>query len=60
MGLFCLEMLGISLELSKFRPAYEAMATKFFEHFVAIAHAIVGIAGQVGMWDEEGRSSSTT
>ena len=53
MGLYCLEMLAIALELSKTRPAYEATATKFFEHFVAIAHAINGIFGQVGMWHED-------
>jgi hypothetical protein len=52
MGMFCLDMLAIALELSRTRPAYEAMATKFFEHFVAIAHAINGICGQVGMWHE--------
>ena len=45
MGLFCLDMLAIALELTRTRPAYEAIATKFFEHFVAIAHAINGICG---------------
>ncbi|MDB5353502.1 MAG: uncharacterized protein JWN86_4749 [Planctomycetota bacterium] len=55
MGLYCLEMLAIALELSKTRPAYEATATKFFEHFVAIAHALNGIGGQVGMWNAEDR-----
>ena len=45
MGMFCLDMLAIALELTKTRPAYEAIATKFFEHFVAIAHAINGICG---------------
>ena len=53
MGLYCLEMLAIALELSKTRPAYEATATKFVEHFVAIAHAINGIQGRIGMWDGE-------
>jgi hypothetical protein len=52
MGLFCLDMLAIALELARTRPAYEAVATKFFEHFVAIAHAINGICGQIGMWHE--------
>ncbi len=51
MGLYCLEMLAIAIELSKTRPAYEATATKFFEHFLAIAHAINGIGSEVGMWD---------
>ena len=55
MGLFCLDMLAIALELSRTRPAYEAIATKFFEHFIAIAHAINGIGGEVGMWDPNDR-----
>ncbi|HMB05586.1 MAG TPA: glucosidase [Isosphaeraceae bacterium] len=55
MGRFCLGMLAIALELSRTRPAYEAMATKFFEHFVAIAQAINGICGKVGMWNEADR-----
>ena len=53
MGLFCLEMLAIALELSKTRPAYEATATKFFDHFLAIAHAINGMCGGTGLWDEQ-------
>jgi hypothetical protein len=52
MGRFCLDMLAIAIELSRTRPAYEAMATKFFEHFIAIGQAINGIGGEVGMWDE--------
>jgi hypothetical protein len=51
MGMFCLDMLAIALELSRTRPAYEAIATKFFEHFVAISHAINGFAGEIGMWE---------
>ena len=51
MGMFCLDMLAIALELSRTRPAYEAIATKFFEHFVAISHAINGFGGEIGMWD---------
>jgi Glycosyl hydrolase family 63 C-terminal domain len=52
MGMFCLDMLAIALELSHTRPAYEAIATKFFEHFVAISHAINGFEGEIGMWDK--------
>jgi hypothetical protein len=52
MGMFCLDMLAISLELATHDRVYEAMATKFFEHFIAIAHAINGICGSIGMWDE--------
>ncbi len=53
MGMFCLDMLAIALELSHTRPAYEAIATKFFEHFVAISHAINGFGGEIGMWDPD-------
>ncbi len=52
MALFCLDMLAIALELARTRPAYEATATKFFEHFVGIAYAINGAEGQIGMWHE--------
>ena len=53
MAMFCLDMLAIALELSQTRPSYESMATKFFEHFIAIAHALNGIGGKIGMWDAE-------
>ena len=33
-------------------PAYEDMASKFFEHFVAIADAMNTLGG-TGLWDEE-------
>jgi hypothetical protein len=40
MAVFCLNMLSIALELSKYDRTYEDMAIKFFEHFVSIAHAM--------------------
>ena len=40
MAMYCLNMLAISLELTRSDPSYEDMATKFFEHFVHIAHAM--------------------
>lgn len=40
MAMFCLNMLQISLELAKEDSSYEAIATKFFQHFVYIAHAM--------------------
>ncbi|HMN96987.1 MAG TPA: glucosidase [Phycisphaerales bacterium] len=52
MAFYCLVMLGIALELADQSPAYEDVASKFFEHFVAIADAINGFAG-TGLWDEE-------
>ena len=36
MGMYCLNMLAIALELAQHDPAYEDVASKFFEHFVYI------------------------
>jgi Glycosyl hydrolase family 63 C-terminal domain len=54
MGMYCLNMLAIALELAKEDPAYEDVASKFFEHFVHIARAIndFGTGGQ-SLWDDE-------
>ncbi len=49
MGMYCLNMLAISLELARTNPAYQDVASKFFEHFIYIAHAI----NHLGLWDEE-------
>ena len=53
MGMYCLNMLAIALELAKEDPAYEDVASKFFEHFVYIARAIndFGAGGQ-SLWDD--------
>jgi hypothetical protein len=40
MGMYCLNMLAMALELARHKPAYEDVATKFFEHFIYIANAI--------------------
>ena len=40
MGGFCSQMLEMCLKLAETRPAYEDMASKFFEHFVRIARAM--------------------
>jgi hypothetical protein len=54
MGMYCLNMLAIALELARTRPAYEDVATKFFEHFLYIANAINHLSGtSVGLWDQE-------
>ena len=39
-AMYCLNMLAIALELARENPAYEDVASKFFEHFVYIAHAM--------------------
>ncbi len=53
MALYSLDMLAIALELAQSRPAYEGMATKFFEHFIAITNGINGLTGVEGLWDGE-------
>jgi hypothetical protein len=52
MAFYCATMLSISLELARDNPATEDMASKFFEHFVAITDAI-NTYGGTGLWDEE-------
>jgi Glycosyl hydrolase family 63 C-terminal domain len=52
MAFFCNTMLSMALELARDNPATEDMASKFFEHFVAIADAINSLGGS-GLWNEE-------
>jgi hypothetical protein len=52
MAFYCATMLSIALELARDNPATEDMASKFFEHFVAITDAINTLGGS-GLWDEE-------
>ncbi|MFY9342158.1 MAG: glucosidase [Planctomycetota bacterium] len=51
MAFYCATMLSIALELACHDPAYEDVASKFFEHFVAITHAMNTLGGS-GLWDE--------
>ena len=37
MGMFCLNLMRIALELAKENPVYEGLATKFFQHYVYVA-----------------------
>ena len=54
MGMFCLNMLTIALELALDDSAYEDIALKFFEHFLYIADAMNNIAGEgISLWNEE-------
>ncbi|MGO9835958.1 MAG: MGH1-like glycoside hydrolase domain-containing protein [Polyangiaceae bacterium] len=53
MGMYCLNMLDIALELARESPSYQDVANKFFEHFLLIAHAMNHIAGaDVSLWDD--------
>jgi hypothetical protein len=54
MGMYCLNMLSIALELALTNPVYEDIATKFFEHFLYIAAAMNHIGeGEASLWDEQ-------
>ena len=54
MGMYCLNMLAMALELSREEPGYQDVASKFFEHFIYIAQAMndVGTEG-IALWDEQ-------
>jgi hypothetical protein len=54
MGMYCLNMLTIALELAKTNPVYEDIATKFFEHYLYIADAMNHIGDMnVSLWNDE-------
>jgi len=54
MGMYCLNLLAIAMELAREDPAYEDVASKFWEHFLYIAHAMnhLGDSGS-RLWNEE-------
>jgi hypothetical protein len=53
MGMYCLNMLDIALELGRENDSYQDVANKFFEHFLLIAHAMNHIAGaHTSLWDQ--------
>jgi Glycosyl hydrolase family 63 C-terminal domain len=54
MGMYCLNMLSIALELARENRAYEDVASKFFEHFVYICRAMNNIGGEnIELWNRE-------
>ncbi len=54
MGMFCLNMMRIAIELAQHDKVYQSLAIKFFEHFLLIAGALVNIGGEgISLWDEE-------
>jgi hypothetical protein len=54
MGMFCLNMMRIALELAKEDSVYESMATKFFEHYVYVGAAMKRMGGRdYSLWDEK-------
>ena len=52
MGMYCLNMLAIALELARENSAYEDVASKFFEHFVYICDAMNNLGGEgLELWN---------
>ena len=52
MGVYCLNMLAIAIELAKVEDVYEDIASKFFEHFLYIADAMnAEREDEQGLWD---------
>ncbi|MFT5524708.1 MAG: hypothetical protein ACI9HK_002670 [Pirellulaceae bacterium] len=52
MAFYCASMLGMAFELASENRAYEDMASKFFEHYMAISDAMNHLGG-TGLWDEQ-------
>jgi hypothetical protein len=54
MAMYSLNLMSISLELARYNPIYQDMATKFFEHFLYIAGAMTSMGTNgIGLWDED-------
>lgn len=55
MAMYALNMLRIALELANENKVYSDLATKFFEHFLYIAGALMNTLGikDTGLWDEQ-------
>jgi hypothetical protein len=53
MGMFCLNLMRIALELSSENPVYQGLATKFFQHYIYVAAAMKKMGGRdYQLWDE--------
>jgi len=52
MAFYSATMLSMALELARHDSTYDDVASKFFEHFVAIADAMNTLGGS-GLWDEQ-------
>jgi hypothetical protein len=54
MGMFCLNLMRMALELAKENRVYEGMATKFFQHYVYVAAAMKHMGNRdYSLWDEQ-------
>jgi len=54
MAMYALNLMRIALELALHNPAYEDIATKFFEHFLHIARSMTQFTTDgLGLWDPD-------
>jgi hypothetical protein len=54
MGMFCLNLMRIALELARENRAYEGLATKFFQHYIYVAVGMKNMGGRdYQLWDDE-------
>jgi hypothetical protein len=54
MGMFCLNLMRIALELARENAVYEGLAIKFFEHYTYIAAAMKHMRdGGLPLWNEK-------
>ena len=54
MAMYALNLLAIAMELAKEDPSYEDVASKFWEHFLYIAHAMNNRGDdEIRLWDEQ-------
>lgn len=54
MGMFCLNLMRIALELAKHNKVYEGLATKFVQHYIYVGAAMKNMGAQgIELWDEE-------
>ncbi|MEW6729848.1 MAG: glucosidase [Acidobacteriota bacterium] len=53
MGMFCLNLMRIALELAKQNKVYESLATKFFQHYIYVGAAMKNMGGRdYSLYDE--------
>ena len=54
MGMFCLNLMRIALELAYENKVYEGLATKFFQHYIYVGAAMKKMGGRnYSLWDEK-------
>ena len=52
-GMYCLNMMRIALELAKENSSYVGLATKFFEHYMYVGYALKHMGGEeFSLWSD--------